>query len=97
MQAVGQAVLCGECTLPAHARSIVLAIAYRAHERLDCSIPVLAEMASISERSARKNLATIAAACGEDPVGFIRDVVDRRRPVEEWQRALELHGGRRSA
>lgn len=97
MQAVGRAVLCAECTLPARARALVMAIAFVAHERADSTVSTLARMTSTSRRCAQKHLRALTEACGEDPRPFIRDVVDGRRSVNDWRQSLGRHGGLRNA
>lgn len=97
MRAVGLAVMCGESKLHWRARFVVSTLAYIAHEREEPDRERLTRYTSMSWRTVRKHLAVVEAACGEDPVRFIRELVDGRRPMAEWTRALELHGGRRGA
>ncbi len=95
--AVGDAVTCRECRLTARARYVLLTIAYLALERVPITLAALCEATQFQARTARKYLAVLESACGEDVIQFVTDVVDGRRAAAEWVRALELHGGRHGA
>jgi hypothetical protein len=97
MFGVHEAVASLECTLPSRSRLLVHVLAFVAYGREEPTIQRLAEYAGMRPRATRKYLAMVASACGDDPVIFVRDVVNGRRPVAEWLRALELHGGRHGA
>lgn len=82
------------CMLPSTARHLVLIIAVAVHESYPITLENLCRWSSCSGRTVKKYLGILAAACGDDPVPFIRDVVNRQRSVSDWISALENHGGR---
>lgn len=95
--ALAHSVFCVECLLPAVARGLVMYTASFSFDRLESSVPALARACSLSERTTRKYLRILEERCGEDPVPFLRDVINGERTLAEWREALEAHGGRRRA
>lgn len=94
---VSEAVASAECRLPGRARLLVHGLACCAALREPVDFQTICKWLDCSERTARKTIALLASACGEDPFAFVVDVVERRRSPDEWFRALELHGGRHGA
>ncbi len=98
MLRVLDAVWCPECTLPSRARLMVWCLAFAAHGREPATMESLCHRMSLrTPRAVRRHIGIVSSACGENAVQFIRDVIDGRRPADEWFRALELHGGRHGA
>jgi hypothetical protein len=97
MFAARDAVASLECTLPARARLLVHVLALVAFEREDPTLERLARYTAMRPRTVRKYLAIVQAACGEEPAPFISSVINGQRPLIEWFRALETHGGRHAA
>lgn len=97
MFAVRDAVASLECTLPARARFLVHVLAFVAHEREEPTVERLARYTAMRPRTVRKYLAVLRAACGEEPAALITNVINGRRQLADWFRALEAHGGRVAA
>lgn len=83
----------GDCALGWRCRYLVVLLAQLAATGYPMDDHAAAGIARYSLRTYRKHLATVRDAVGEDPVSFIRSVVDGDRTVAEWIDALRRHGG----